>query len=505
LLASIFGKITASLGKTYVFSGLLPAGISLLTIGTFFTSLSALLQFGQAQLSSADAWKSVAAAGVVWIALGFVFYAIRTRFFELFEIIPVSGPGRVLLFRRLAKRGRAQRNLERQEWIATACRWIVERGFDPAKIGNLPEWLRLESPQEDELLAVSRRGRETVSAVEGTVGGALDIRVRQVDAIVAGMFALYRLVSDPHWGIEHPLAASEVDAWLGVSQSEAARAILGIAQDDVMRRVDKAFAVRGRFGNGHYVFPTALGDLVSAFDDYGEDRYGIDTTTIWDRVWWVLPKDVKADVSDARLSVETLINLIFALLLTGCVVAAGQVASCGFGYNPAGACTPVRAAVWVVACWLFVLLAYGGACFAMEVLASKIASLVDCYRLAALSQLGFAPKTVGEELDVLRQLKVFFTQATPRKDELAIASAKSEAKSEKLDKDEASEKADQKDKDEKDGKDDMNAKGDEGAGNQEANGDKETTGDSGTASAADPNDPQPEAKPADGEDQTVSV
>jgi hypothetical protein len=183
------------------------------------------------------------------------------------------------------------------------------------------------------------------------VGGALSIRIRQVDVIVSGMFALYRLVSDPRWGVAHPPAAGEVEAWRQASGSEVAQAIIVIAKDDVLRRVDKAFAVRGTFGDEHYVFPTALGDLFSALDDYGQNRYGIDTTTLWDRVWWILPREVKADVSDARLSVETLINLIVALVLVGVVVLASQIASCGIGYDGAGACVPVRAGSSIIGCW----------------------------------------------------------------------------------------------------------------------------------------------------------
>lgn len=495
MLASIFGKVTSSLGKTYVFSGLLPAGIFLLAIGTFRTSFSALLQFEQQQMSVAEAWKSVSAAGAAWIALGFVLYAIRTRFFALFETIPVSGLGRTLLFRRLAKRGHAEHELKRHEWAVTACNWILEWKFNPEKVGRLPEWLRLESPREEAVLAASRLGRETVRTVELSVGGALSLRVRQVDAIVSGIFALYRLVSDPRWGVAHPLTAAEVEAWRPVSGSEAGQAIIGIARDDVMRRVDNAFAVCGSFGREHYVFPTALGDLIAALDDYGQDRYGIDTTTLWDRVWWILPRDVKADVSDARLSVETLINLIVALVLIGCVVAASQIASCGFGYDGAGVCVPVRAAGWIVGCWALVLLAYGGACFAMEVLASKIASLIDCYRLAALSQLGFTPKTVGEELAVLGQLKGFFTQATPLKPELAIAVAKAEAKAEKSDKDEAPEKSD-KDKEDRDGDAQVNKGDKEGKG---------TDGKDDKAPADDPDSGPPEPKNPKGEDQPVAV
>lgn len=514
MLASIFGKVTSSLGKTYVFGGLLPAGVFLLAIGTFFTSFTALLQFSQQQLSVAEAWKSVSVAGGTWIGLGFVLYAVRAWFFGLFEIIPGSGLGRALLFRRLAKRGRADRELDRHERTVTACNWILEWKYNPDKVGKLPDWLRLESPSVDTLLAASQLGRETVLTVERTVGGPLSIRTGQVDVIVAGIFALYRLVSDPRWGIAHPSAAAEVDAWRQGSDGEAPQQIIEIARDDVLRRVDRAFADRGTFGDKHYVFPTALGDLFSALDDYGQNRYGIDTTTLWDRVWWILPREMKADVSDARLSVETLINLIFALVLVGVVVVASQVASCGFKYDAAGSCVPFRAGGWIAGCWVLVMLAYGGACFAMEVLASKISSLVDCYRLPALSQLGFAPKTVGEELELLGQLKGFFTQATPLEKELAISAAKGEGKAEKPDKDETSDKSD-KDKDDKDGKENKDAKGEKEAkdAKDDKGGDK---GNSGTkdrkqdeigekAPADDPGEAPPELKSGGEDDQPVAV
>ena len=445
MLASIFGKVTSSLGKTYVFSGLLPAGIFLLWIGAFYTSLGALLQFAQQQLSSSDAWKSVAAAGAAWIALAFLFYAVRTRFFGIFEVVPASKLGRFLLFRRLAKRERAQRNLDKLLWISTACRWLSDWKFDPEKVGRLPPWLLLQSPRKEELLSRSRMGRETVITVERTLGDVFSISVHQVDVIASGIFSLYRLVSDLRWGFANSAVAKEVDNWRAAMGSETVGRVLRFVWDDVLRMVDKAFSEREKFGNGHYVFPTALGDLISALDDYGQDRYGIDTTTMWDRIWWILPKDVKADVSDARLSVETLINLIFALVIASCLIGSTQLASCGFGYSTAGDCLPFRAATWIAASGLLAFMAYGGCCFAMEVLASKIASLVDSYRLAAIAQLGFAPKTVGEELALLTQLKGFFTQAKELDPSLALVTPKSEAKAEKADaKEETSEAVERK-------------------------------------------------------------
>jgi len=138
--------------------------------------------------------------------------------------------------------------------------------------------------------------------------------------------------------------------------------------------------------------------------------------------------------------VETLINLIVSLVLTACVVSLSQVASCGFGSTAVGICTPLWAVAWIIAGAMLALMVYRGACFAMEVLAGKMVSLVDTYRLTALAQLGFAPETVGEELATLRQLKGFFTQAKKLDPSLKLTRPKSEAKGEAEAKDKHSEK-----------------------------------------------------------------
>jgi hypothetical protein len=431
LLASIFGKVTSSLGKTYVFSGLLPAGLLLLALGSYYTSLSALSQFGQEQLSSANAWKSIAWFGAIWIALGFIFYAVRAWFFGLFETIPTSRLGRLLLFRRLAKRERVRRNLEELEWRSTALKWLREFKLDRAQIGEIPSWLLRSSSNQEKLIADSRAGREILTNIDRSVGDVINIRVRHADAIAAGIFALYRLAKSRRSNEIEAAISNEIEGWRFALAGDEGKQVADFVWDDIRRMVDRAFGDREKYGKGQYVFPTALGDLIAALDDYAQDRYGIDTTTIWDRLWWVLPKDVKSDVSDARLALETLTNLIVSLVLTIGMILLSQVVSCGFKSSTLGACEPLRSVGWVVSGGVLAWMAYSGACFAMEVLASKMVSLIDTYRLPALAQLGFAPKTVGQELEMLRQLKDFFTQAKKLDPSLELSSPKSEAKGEK--------------------------------------------------------------------------
>lgn len=127
------------------------------------------------------------------------------------------------------------------------------------------------------------------------------MRVEQVDRIREGVYSLNRLVSDPRWGLSDPNVLKEVEDRRPVTGNATAARVVKFVWEDVLRMVDRAFAEHDKFPSGHYTFPTALGDLISALDDCGQDRYQIDTTTMWDRVWWILPKDAKADVSDARL------------------------------------------------------------------------------------------------------------------------------------------------------------------------------------------------------------
>jgi hypothetical protein len=67
----------------------------------------------------------------------------------------------------------------------------------------------------------------------------------------------------------------------------------------------------------------------------------------------------------------------------------------------------------------------------MEILAIKTTTLIDMYRLAMLQQLGFSPKTVGDELNIHKGLKGLFTQANKLDSKLELTSGKAEPKPDK--------------------------------------------------------------------------
>ena len=67
------------------------------------------------------------------------------------------------------------------------------------------------------------------------------------------------------------------------------------------------------------VGPTALGNVLSASRLLIHDRYGIDPTSLWPPMETVLPKDgpVRATVTDAKSSLDTLANVAFVLVAFG--------------------------------------------------------------------------------------------------------------------------------------------------------------------------------------------
>jgi hypothetical protein len=411
LLASIFGKVTASLGRTYVFSGLLPAAGLLLAISFYLESIPTLTEAGQQLLTSPDSWKSWAWYGALWLATGFLFYVLRAPLFSLFQVAPSGPVGRWLLFRRIAKREQLQRNLDRSNWQATAINWLTALELNRNKIGDIPFWLLRSASLPDEAIAASRAGRQALTDVVMTAGDALNLTVARSDAITAGISALYGLAKfqrSPE--IEHAVA-EEIAAWNRAFDSKPAQTIIMFVEQDCRRKIARAFSDRQRFGWGPYVFPTKLGNLISALDDYSLTRYRIDTATMWDRLWWVLPKEAKTEVNNARLVLETLLNILVAVFLVIATVIGVHVRSCGLSLVFVGPCDAMRTLAFVAAGALFNVFAYRSATFAMELLAVKMTSLIDMYRLPTLVKLGFSPKTVGEELAISGSLKGLFTQA----------------------------------------------------------------------------------------------
>ncbi len=336
MLASIFSKVTESLGKTFAYAGLLPAAVLIVMISLHATSTHILSEVGQALLRSEDSWKSAVWLGGLWLAGAFLFYAVRAPVFSLFQIIPDGVLGRWLLFRRVKRREQLSRELQEIVWRKTALAWLEKLGLDRSKIGTFPYWIVRPSPQQS--LSDSRIGREALLAVDRTAGDALNLTPGPCAAIGSGIFRLFLLARSRHPpDVEHAIEA-EIAGWRATIDSERASAVIALVEQDIDRQFARAFQACERFGGGAFIFPTEVGNRISALDDYALQRYGIDTATIWNRLWWILPKEARAEVSDARLALEALLNLTIALWLAALAILTRQVSACGplptFGESP---------------------------------------------------------------------------------------------------------------------------------------------------------------------------
>ena len=271
---------------------------------------------------------------------------------------------------------------------------------------------------------LSGLGRRALVRAAGGPDDVPGLSPRGADRIAAGLFALYLVATR---GTPPPPGfAAEVSAWRSAGGTPQGAEILESVHQDLHRQFANAFTVRGRFGDGAYTAPTALGGRLSALDDYAESRYGCDTGTLWSRVWWVLPKEARAEVVEAKLALETLLNAMLAsllavpVLLVVALVRRSGMAPALAPPLPHGALQLVFA---LVAALVLARACYFGAGVAMQSLAEKMRSLIDTYRLEMLAQLGFAPATVAEELALHRELKGFFVQKGPLRGRRRLRSA----------------------------------------------------------------------------------
>lgn len=59
-------------------------------------------------------------------------------------------------------------------------------------------------------------------------------------------------------------------------------------------------------------FPTRLGNLVAAFEDYPRTRYGVDSIFLWPRLWLKLDKDLRAELEDSQAQADSALYASFA-------------------------------------------------------------------------------------------------------------------------------------------------------------------------------------------------
>ena len=147
------------------------------------------------------------------------------------------------------------------------------------------------------------------------------------------------------------------------------------------------------------VRPTALGNLFALMEEYPYDRYGIDAVAIWPRLHSLLPDAVKADISNQKLLLDFMLNLvtlagIFGVegIVVGLVRTPIQHALVGAGVGA------------LIVAWLL----YRAAVGVTATMGLFVTSAFDFYRGAVLEKLGLSqPPQVEDEQSLWLQIASF--------------------------------------------------------------------------------------------------
>jgi hypothetical protein len=433
MLGGLINKISASFGKSFLFAGLLPAAV-MLTVGSlyWFGSAGTWSQAGDIANAIEDV-RRTSLLGLVWVVAGFILFASRSWIFALFRILPTGRFFSWLLRGPLRRRLRVQRDVKWFEWQRTIATWH-ERGFSAASAIYRPPGYVV--PAVATALAKSMNASARLgSRTQGTAEVYSTWKDRCV--LMDGLTHLFAIITDT---TTYQGNRQEIDAalaqWVAVAARPNAKLFLKNLAEEIYREWVTAYGRQLRYAKGIWVYPTVIGNRLAALDDYAELRYGIATDTIWERLWWVLPSTAKQEVSDARLAVEVATNLGAALLLSAAGIAMIEVArNVSWFTLSSHAKTGQRATILIIASLILAAVAYRGAVFALDALASKMSALIDLHRLHLITSLGYSPKTVLEESELWNELDHFFVQAIARSPgrKLTLPKAAQDDKTEKDD------------------------------------------------------------------------
>lgn len=443
MIGGLLDKITASLGKSFVFTGLLPAAVLLTVVECYRYGFA---QFWDQLPTTAGDLKNITALGIAWLTVAFILFSIRTWIFDLFQRIPRGRFGPLLLRRWLGHRDKAEMTVSTLEWQYTVVQWPTSQ-FDPEAAIYRPRFIAL--PAIDDALRKSRLARtslESMAERQEIYPGWWDCK-----SLLDGLCSLFAIVADQgNYQQNQVRLDAELLEWRGSINGDQQKLILDNLSRHVERELAVAFEENLQYAKGPWVYPTALGNRLAALDDYAQSRYFIPTVTIWDRLWWVLPAPARQEISDARLNVETLLNLSAVLLLCAIGIAAAALSALSSRLTPflpevtvGRVLLGVGAAIIAVAC-------YRGTSFAVNALATKMMTLIDTNRLQLLAALGFAPKTIRDEIELFRELRLFFDQAHPRTSDREIKIPQSGDKDKSKKKNDASVGEDDDDNDDDD-------------------------------------------------------
>jgi hypothetical protein len=399
----LFAEFKGVFGKAYLLAGLLPAtllyfGCSWFVVGGSLTIVFRDF-FAESDLKSA----TLLAIGAQILFIAFALFAARTF---LLKYVQTLRPGcarlrRYLIRRQLAHRARVQHDRVNLEVRYNSVLWLLG-ARQQVRPSQLPPGYVVPAPAY--AVACSR---EALRACSRLAPHGFDLPAQpqreEVSIIVAGAVAMYACASQDHAALSGPLAD-----WSTVLQRPLARALLQAVRDDIHRDLETVHSSEEGFPDPRWVGPTTLGTQSAVLDDYAKSRYGMHSSTMLTRLLIVLAPEERAALADSRLSVEVLVNLSVAMLLTSGFVALQHLklfaATLFVGLDWSGRAFAFLSLPLGLA-WIF----YWAAVFAFDSFAEKVTRLIDTNRLALLEKLGFErPERVSEEQALWTELAKFF-------------------------------------------------------------------------------------------------
>lgn len=413
MFQELAGKATEALGKAYLLTGLLPAGLTVLGAWCLWAGPTSLIGTTNVLLS-ADKTVQLTWFGLGIFALSFAFMVTRRVVVSFLEELP----GRVLkplrdklICAALRTRKALEEDVSILETEYTAVRWFlenrIEKMFVPAVVPRSP-WSAVIGQSEAAISVAHKLSREHPT-------GPASLSSADVGNLRSGLLMLTVFLADQP---DFPAATQAIKAWKQWASFHpiAAKRILCLVLDVIQREISVTRSRLMRFPQPLWIKPTMLGNRFSVLEDYADRRYKISTSLLWEHVWWVLPEKDRAEISDVQVLVEsfTSLTLTFGVLAgVGAILGASKLPL----IQLASLSPPIGAGELVIVTVIYALLASASFHLALipaETFATKVMSLIDIHRLTMLRVVGFGPKTVRDELSLLAELNDFWIHGAAR-------------------------------------------------------------------------------------------
>jgi uncharacterized repeat protein (TIGR01451 family) len=174
--------------------------------------------------------------------------------------------------------------------------------------------------------------------------------------------------------------------------------------DEVERKLTLLWSERRlRFPRGEtFLAPTALGNVIAAFEHYAHDQYGIDAVVLWPRLIGIIDGSFAGAIDDAKTSFDFFVNSSFLLVvLTLGYLSASLYTRTSLSSIPSALVSLGVVVVLGTLAWL----AYRASIDSAIGWGDLVKSAFDLYRSDLLAKLGYETDlTNAQEFDLWQQI-----------------------------------------------------------------------------------------------------